>query len=292
MSNQLRKEKSCGCIIIDGNKNVLLIYEKNRNFWGFPKGHVELEENEIETALREVKEETGLDVEIDEKRRYVLNYQIRDEIDKTTVLYVAKPLNTEVIKQESEIEDAKWCSFNEALNTLTFDNWKELFSKVIADIEDTSMIEGINVLVHSSIKINNQQVIYIDPFKIEKQYNDADIIFITHDHYDHYSKEDIDKIKKNETISRVTEAGLSGGVGIFNINLERKSGENANSLTRYYYPITGTLSYGSIITQNNISSDYDGDIYTYLNSHKDLAKIFYTALGRERYGMYRQKLEF
>ena len=59
----LKKEKSCGCIIIKDNK-VLLVYEKRRNFWGFPKGHMEDGENEIETALREVKEEVGLDVEI------------------------------------------------------------------------------------------------------------------------------------------------------------------------------------------------------------------------------------
>ena len=64
---KLKKEKSCGCIIIK-NKKVLLVYEKNRNFWGFPKGHMEDGETEIETALREVKEEVGLDVEIDKER--------------------------------------------------------------------------------------------------------------------------------------------------------------------------------------------------------------------------------
>ena len=62
------------------------------------------------------------------------------------------------------------------------------------------MLENIEVLCHSNIKINIEKVIYIDPFKIDKNYNDADIIFITHDHYDHYSEEDIDKIRKNDTI--------------------------------------------------------------------------------------------
>ena len=62
------------------------------------------------------------------------------------------------------------------------------------------MLENIEVLCHSSIKINKGKVIYIDPFKINKDYKDADIIFITHDHYDHYSEEDIDKIKKENTI--------------------------------------------------------------------------------------------
>ena len=63
------------------------------------------------------------------------------------------------------------------------------------------MLENIKVLYHSSIRISKNKVIYIDPFKIDKNYNDADIVFITHDHYDHYSEEDIDKvINENTTI--------------------------------------------------------------------------------------------
>ena len=62
------------------------------------------------------------------------------------------------------------------------------------------MLENIEVLCHSSIKIKKEKVVYIDPFKIDKNYNDADIIFITHDHYDHYSEEDIDKVKKADTV--------------------------------------------------------------------------------------------
>lgn len=62
------------------------------------------------------------------------------------------------------------------------------------------MLENIEVLCHSSIKINKGKTIYFDPFKIDKNYNDADIIFITHDHYDHYSESDIDKIIKENTV--------------------------------------------------------------------------------------------
>ena len=62
------------------------------------------------------------------------------------------------------------------------------------------MLNNIEVLCHSSIRINKEKVIYIDPFKINKKYNDADIIMITHDHYDHYSEEDIEKVMKLDTI--------------------------------------------------------------------------------------------
>lgn len=71
------------------------------------------------------------------------------------------------------------------------------------------MLEDIQVLCHSSIKVNKGKVIYIDPFKIDENYNDADIIFITHDHYDHYSEDDIDKVKKADTVIIVPEELLT-----------------------------------------------------------------------------------
>lgn len=68
------------------------------------------------------------------------------------------------------------------------------------------MLEGIEVLRHSSIKISKDKIIYIDPFRIDKEYKDADYIFITHEHYDHFSVDDINKIKKEITIMIVPES--------------------------------------------------------------------------------------
>lgn len=70
-------------------------------------------------------------------------------------------------------------------------------------------IENIEILCHSSIRIKNKNIIYVDPFKIEKNYNDADLIFITHDHYDHYSEEDIDKVINKNTIIIVPDGLLT-----------------------------------------------------------------------------------
>lgn len=61
------------------------------------------------------------------------------------------------------------------------------------------MLEDIKVLCHSSIKFDKGQVIYFDSYKINENYNDADVIFITHSHYDHFSEEDILKVKKEKT---------------------------------------------------------------------------------------------
>ena len=67
------------------------------------------------------------------------------------------------------------------------------------------MLQGIEVLCHNAIRIQKEKIIYIDPFKIKQNYNDADIIFITHSHYDHFSPEDIEKVKKDETVIVVTK---------------------------------------------------------------------------------------
>lgn len=68
------------------------------------------------------------------------------------------------------------------------------------------MIEDYDVLCHSAIRIVvDGKVIYVDPFGLEKEYNDADYICITHSHYDHFSPDDIYKVKKDDTIILITE---------------------------------------------------------------------------------------
>ena len=131
----LRKETSVGCIIMKDDK-FLIVYEDNRFFWGFPKGHMEENESEIETAKREIMEEIGLEVEIDESKRYTMNYIINNEIDKTTVLYLATPITTDIVKQKGEILETKWATADEVLDTLTYDNWKDMFKEVIKDLNN------------------------------------------------------------------------------------------------------------------------------------------------------------
>ena len=67
------------------------------------------------------------------------------------------------------------------------------------------MLNNIEVLCHSSIRMNKGKIIYVDPFHIEENYQDADIILITHSHYDHFSEEDIEKVRKADTKIYVTE---------------------------------------------------------------------------------------
>lgn len=126
------KEKACGCIIIE--KDKVLLIKQTQGHWGFPKGHVEENETEPETAIREVKEETNMDVEIDASKRYSMEYVTDKGKQKQVVLFVAKYTGGDIKAQESEISNIKWLNFNEAIETITYDNTRELFKKVIEEL--------------------------------------------------------------------------------------------------------------------------------------------------------------
>jgi 8-oxo-dGTP pyrophosphatase MutT (NUDIX family) len=128
----MKKEKSSGCIIFDpiSYDKVIVVYEKNAKFWGFPKGHLEQGETELDAAIREVKEEIGLDVEIlDSNYRYPINYYIKEyDVDKTSVFYLAIPKeNISLVNQEKEIETSKWVNLVEAYEIVSFQDIKNAY---------------------------------------------------------------------------------------------------------------------------------------------------------------------
>lgn len=63
----------------------------------------------------------------------------------------------------------------------------------------------IKVFNQAAIKIESTKNIYFDPYQIKEEFHDADYIFITHDHYDHYDEESIKNIMKSETMIVVPE---------------------------------------------------------------------------------------
>ena len=127
------KEKSCGAIIVKDNE-VLLIKSKN-GIVNFPKGHVEKSETEVETAIREVKEETNLDIEIISKYRYENKYLMENGIDKEVIFFLAIPKSLDIVKQESEISEIFWCEIDNVASMLMYENQQILWSKAIKDIK-------------------------------------------------------------------------------------------------------------------------------------------------------------
>lgn len=90
-------------------------------------------ETEIKTARRETKEETNLDVIIDEKKRYTISYITSTQIDKEVVYFRAKPISYSLHPQETEIVEIMWVDIDEAKQYLSFDNLKQLWQTALDD---------------------------------------------------------------------------------------------------------------------------------------------------------------
>lgn len=135
MLGELRYEKSCGAVVYCQEENdikYLLVCERS-GFWVFPKGHMEEGESEHETALREVKEETGLDVmfvdDFQVKEEHNLAREGRPNTIKQTVYFLAKFENQKFVPQESEISQIALLDFESAMATLQFDSFKQILAQ-------------------------------------------------------------------------------------------------------------------------------------------------------------------
>jgi 8-oxo-dGTP pyrophosphatase MutT (NUDIX family) len=130
----MKTEKSCGCIILKDNQ-VLLIGAKDDDgklFWSFPKGHQENGETDIETAIRETKEETGLDVEISDIAPIKTGHFIHGGTAyKSILLFIAKPLNSNLNPQEGEVESINWVQIDEAEKRITLDYYREAWKEAL-----------------------------------------------------------------------------------------------------------------------------------------------------------------
>ena len=126
-------EKSCGTIpytINNGTIHYLLVKAKDDGYCGFPKGHVEADESEEETALRETLEETSVNVQINRDFRYVISYQM-DNGNTKTVIYFLANFKNQTPKRNNDFEDFEYLllPFDRALQEVTFENARQMLKK-------------------------------------------------------------------------------------------------------------------------------------------------------------------
>lgn len=127
-------EKSCGYVVykLENNKILYLVLQSLNGEWGFPKGHVEKDESEIETANRELFEETNLIVEYIPGFRAVTEYIMvqYNNIKKQVVYFVGKHLKNEIKCQDSEVKNAIFVSYEQAQNLLNFKETRTVLEEV------------------------------------------------------------------------------------------------------------------------------------------------------------------
>lgn len=126
-------EKSCGAVVVKrmNGKLYTLMIRQNQGHWCFPKGHVENGENEYETAEREVREETGLDVSFIDGFRESVVYSPRENVMKEAVYFLAEPCGGNEKKQDEEISEMHWADMFETLALITYDNDAMLYRKAV-----------------------------------------------------------------------------------------------------------------------------------------------------------------
>ena len=125
----MKRETSCGALVVRKNGesyDLVLLRHRFGGHWSFPKGHVEAGENERQTALREVREETGLTIRLLDGFRESVEYFPKPGVKKQVVYFLGEALGDKLVRQEEEISELKWASIAEADGLVTFANDKRL----------------------------------------------------------------------------------------------------------------------------------------------------------------------
>lgn len=126
-------EKSCGAVIytvIDHNIKYVII-KSTEGIYGFPKGHMEKDESEIETARREIFEEVGLKVNFISGFRTVNIHSLpkKKNVMKKVVYFLAKYDNQEIKYQEEELLGAYLMNYDEAINSFQYEDSKRILTE-------------------------------------------------------------------------------------------------------------------------------------------------------------------
>lgn len=130
-------EKSCGVVIyreINNDLEFLTISHRYDGHWGFPKGHVEGNESEEETAIREVCEESGLKVTLSDGFRAKIEYSPKEGVTKEVIFFLAKVENDAVYIQLEEIKEYRWSKFVDTKEILTYKSSVNVLVKAYAFI--------------------------------------------------------------------------------------------------------------------------------------------------------------
>ena len=126
LNDNFEYENSCGAIVFNENTEKILLVKMHNGNWGFPKGHIEKDETKEETAIREVLEETNVRIKIIPDFEREIKYIPNEKTIKKVTIFMGITQDEEVTIDTSEIEDFKWCTYEEALKLVTYKLQKDV----------------------------------------------------------------------------------------------------------------------------------------------------------------------
>ena len=131
----MKSEFSAGAVVFildDSKAKYLLLKNDQTNYWDFPKGKVEGGETKEQTAAREIKEESGLDVELVDGFSDIIKYMYTSRdgevISKEVVFFLAESLSGDV-KLSPEHDQYQWLPFKEAYKKITYTNSRKVLER-------------------------------------------------------------------------------------------------------------------------------------------------------------------
>lgn len=132
-------EKSCGAVVYSFFNQELrfLLVQMKKGHWGISKGHMEEGETEVQTAEREIMEETGLSVHVNTEFRECEEYSPYEGCIKEVVYFIAESAVEETIPQPEEILTVRWATYEEAMVLLTYENTKTVLRNVYEFLRQT-----------------------------------------------------------------------------------------------------------------------------------------------------------
>ena len=131
-----KREKSCGAVVYNPERQLFLIIKMLNGNWGFPKGHTENQETDIQTAIREVTEETGIKIEILDGFKKSIKYIPFPEVLKKVIFFIGITEEEKVTIDKHEIEDYMWCSYEEALKMITYKPQRDIMESSLQFIKN------------------------------------------------------------------------------------------------------------------------------------------------------------
>ena len=149
----MKFEKSCGAVVyrIESGELLFLIEHMVKGHVSIPKGHVEGDETEEETALREIREETGLEVRLDTAFRHEAHYSPDVGIEKQVVFFCAQPTGGEMKNQECEVSLLEWLQYERAIEAVTYDSVREVLVHAAEYLREEKR-EWMRILTSSRIR--------------------------------------------------------------------------------------------------------------------------------------------
>ncbi|MBR2926661.1 MAG: NUDIX domain-containing protein [Clostridia bacterium] len=144
----MQHEKSCGALVFrtdeSGQTFVLMIRHKPGGYRSFPKGHMERGETEYMTAVREVYEETAVQIRIKDSFRKTVHYSPMPGVSKEVVYFLTETKQEDIHAREGEIAQVEWIPVEKAEKCLNHENDKMVFRSAMASLKKRKLAASAN----------------------------------------------------------------------------------------------------------------------------------------------------